>query len=61
MVIRSSICLPSTELVPVPMGADPVEVVRPVANYLTAHLHMHRIARVRSGASVTLFTVLQEV
>jgi len=48
------ICLPSTELVPVPMGADPVEVVCLVANYLTAHLHMHRIARVRSGERVLI-------
>jgi NADPH2:quinone reductase len=46
------ICLPEGELVPVPLGLDPAEAVCLVANYLTAHLHLHRIARVRSGERV---------
>lgn len=47
-----SICLPATSLVPVPDGVDPVEAVCVVANYLTAHLAMHRTARVRSGERI---------
>jgi NADPH2:quinone reductase len=46
------ICLPASELVPVPWGLDPAEAVCLVVNYLTAHLHLHRIARVRSGERV---------
>jgi NADPH:quinone reductase-like Zn-dependent oxidoreductase len=43
------ICLPASELVPVPLGVDPAEAVCLVANYLTAHLALHRTARIRSG------------
>lgn len=43
------ICLPAGEVVPVPLGLDPAEAVCLVVNYLTAHLHLHRIAGVRSG------------
>lgn len=46
------ICLPEGELVPVPSGLDPGEAVCLVANYLTAHLHMHQIAKVRRGDRV---------
>jgi NADPH2:quinone reductase len=43
------ICLPASELVPVPSGLDSTEAVCLVANYLTAHLALHRTACVRSG------------
>ena len=43
------ICLPAKELVPVPSGVDPVEAVCLVVNYLTAHVLLHRTARVQSG------------
>jgi NADPH:quinone reductase-like Zn-dependent oxidoreductase len=43
------ICLPASELVPVPSGVDPAEAVCLVANYLTAHVTLHRTARMRSG------------
>jgi NADPH2:quinone reductase len=49
-----SICLPAGELVPVPSGLDPAEAVCLVVNYLTAHLHLHHIARVRSGERVLI-------
>jgi len=47
-----SICLPASELVPVPSGVDPAEAVCLVANYLTAHMALHRIAKVRSGERI---------
>ncbi len=43
------VCLPENDLVPVPSGVDPAEVVCLVANYLTAHLHLHRFAAARTG------------
>lgn len=46
------ICLPASELVPVPRGLDPAEAVCLVANYLTAYLAMHRAASVRSGERI---------
>jgi len=46
------ICLPANELVPVPSGLDPVEAVCLVANYLTAHLALHRTASMRSGERI---------
>lgn len=46
------ICLPAGELVPVPAGLDPAEAVCLVVNYLTAHMAMHRTARVRKGESM---------
>jgi NADPH2:quinone reductase len=44
-----SICLPAGELVPVPEGVDPAVAVCLVANYLTAHLHLHQYGRVQPG------------
>ena len=38
------ICLAASERVPIPSGVDPVETVCLVANYLTAHLMLHRTA-----------------
>jgi NADPH2:quinone reductase len=46
------ICLPAGELVPVPAGVDPAQAVCLVANYLTAHLMLHRTANVRSGERI---------
>ena len=46
------ICLPDSELVPVPPDLDPAEAVCLVVNYLTAYAVMHRTARVRSGERV---------
>jgi NADPH2:quinone reductase len=46
------ICLPDSELVPVPSGLDPAQAVCLVVNYLTAHMAMHTTARVQSGERV---------
>lgn len=46
------ICLAGSDLVPVPAGVDPPEAVCVVANYLTAHMAMHKTARVRSGERI---------
>ncbi len=46
------ICLPASELVPVPEAVDPAEAVCLVANYLTAHLMLHRTASVKRGERV---------
>jgi NADPH2:quinone reductase len=48
------ICLPESELVPVPAGVDPAEAVCVVANYLTAHKALHGVANVRSGERVLI-------
>jgi NADPH2:quinone reductase len=48
------ICLPASELVPVPSGVDPAEAVCLVANYLTAHMALHRVANVRNGERVLI-------
>lgn len=47
-----NICLPASEMVRLPPGLDPAEAVCLVVNYLTAHQHLHRIAKVRSGERV---------
>ena len=46
------ICLPASELVPVPADVDPAEAVCLVVNYLTAHMAMHRTAGVQSGERI---------
>jgi NADPH:quinone reductase-like Zn-dependent oxidoreductase len=46
------VCLPASDLVPVPDGLDPAEAVCLVVNYLTAHQHLHTIARARRGERV---------
>ena len=46
------ICLPASELVPVPSHVDPAEAVCLVVNYLTAHMAMHRTANVKSGERI---------
>jgi NADPH2:quinone reductase len=46
------VCLPAANLVPAPSGLDPAEAVSVVANYLTAHQALHRVARIRSGERI---------
>lgn len=46
--------MPASELVLVPAGVDPAEAVCLVVNYLTAHMAMHRSARVRCGERVLI-------
>jgi NADPH:quinone reductase-like Zn-dependent oxidoreductase len=46
------ICLPASELVPVPSGVDHAEAVCVVVNYLTAHMAMHRTANIQSGERI---------
>jgi NADPH:quinone reductase-like Zn-dependent oxidoreductase len=46
------ICLPPSELVPVPSGVDPAEAVCMVVNYLTAQNVMRRTANIRSGERI---------
>jgi NADPH2:quinone reductase len=43
------ICLPASQVVPVPSSLDPAKAVTLVVNYLTAHLYLHRTAGVSSG------------
>ena len=46
------ICLPAGNLVPLPDGVDGAEAVCLVANYLTAHIALHRVTRVESGERI---------
>ena len=46
------LCLPASELVPVPEGVDPAEAVCLVANYLTAHMLLHPTVNVQPGERV---------
>ncbi len=43
------VCLPQSELIPVPAGLDPGEAVSLVLNYITAYQMMHRTAKVMDG------------
>jgi NADPH:quinone reductase-like Zn-dependent oxidoreductase len=45
-------CLPYDQLVPVPYGLDPAEVVSVILNYTTAYQMLHRSAHIESGDSV---------
>jgi NADPH:quinone reductase-like Zn-dependent oxidoreductase len=44
-----SICLPASELVPVPADVDPAEAVSLVVNFLTAYQHLHEFGRPQDG------------
>ncbi len=46
------LCLPSDQLVPVPYGLDPAEVVSVILNYTTAYQMLHRSAHIESEDSV---------
>jgi NADPH2:quinone reductase len=48
------VCLPESELVPVPSGLDAAEAVSLVLNYVTAYQMMHRSAKVRPGQRVLI-------
>ena len=48
------ICLPVTELVPVPSGLDPAEAVSLVLSYVTAYQLLHRAARVKAGERILI-------
>jgi NADPH:quinone reductase-like Zn-dependent oxidoreductase len=48
------ICLPESELVPVPSGLDPAEAVSLILNYITAYQMLHRAAKVKPGQRVLI-------
>ena len=48
------VCLPESDLVPVPPGVDPAEAICVVANYLTAYMALHGVAKVQSGERVLI-------
>lgn len=48
------ICLPASELVQVPSGLDPIDVVCLVMNYVVAYQLLHRAARVKSGERILI-------
>lgn len=48
------ICAPADEMVPVPPGLDPAEVVCLVANYVIAYQVLHRAAQVAPGQRVLI-------
>lgn len=48
------ICLPETELVPVPSGLDPSEAACLPLVYVTAYQLLHRAARVKSGERILI-------
>jgi NADPH2:quinone reductase len=48
------ICLPQSELTPVPVGLDPAEAVSLVLNYVTAYQMMHRLGRASRGQRVLI-------
>jgi NADPH:quinone reductase-like Zn-dependent oxidoreductase len=48
------VCLPQSELVPVPSGLDAAEAVSLVLNYVTAYQMLHRSAKVGRGQRVLI-------
>lgn len=48
------LCLPASEVVPMPTGVDAAEAVCLVVNYLTAHQHLHHIGQVWAGQRVLI-------
>jgi NADPH2:quinone reductase len=46
------VCLPQSELVPVPSGLDAAEAVSIILNYITAYQMLHRSANVQPGQRV---------
>jgi len=48
------VCLPQSELVPVPSGVDAAEAVSLVLNYITAYQMLHRSAKVKPGQRVLI-------
>jgi NADPH2:quinone reductase len=48
------LCLPATELVPVPPPLDPAEAVCLILNYVTAYKMLHRSTQARPGESALI-------
>lgn len=48
------ICLPESELVPVPPELDPAEAVSLILNYITAYQLLHRAAKIKPGERVLI-------
>lgn len=48
------ICLPSNDLVPIPVGLDPAEAVSLVLNYTTAYQMLHRCAHIKPGENILI-------
>ncbi len=48
------IFMSSNDLVAVPIGLDPVEVVSLVLNYITAYQMLHRCAHIKSGENILI-------
>jgi NADPH:quinone reductase-like Zn-dependent oxidoreductase len=48
------VCLPQSELVPVPSGLDPAQAVSLILNYITAYQMLHRSAKVTPGRRVLI-------
>ena len=48
------VCLPPSELVPLPAGLDPAQAVSMVLNYITAYQMLHRSAHVQAGQRVLI-------
>jgi NADPH2:quinone reductase len=46
------VCLPQSELIPVPSGLDAAEAVSLILNYVTAYQMLHRSVRLRRGERV---------
>jgi NADPH:quinone reductase-like Zn-dependent oxidoreductase len=46
------VCLPQSELVPVPSGLDAGKAVSVILNYITAYQMLHRSAKVKPGQRV---------
>jgi len=46
------VCLPQSELVPVPSGLDSAKAVSLILNYVTAYQMLHRFAKVKPGQRV---------
>jgi len=46
------ICLPASDLTPVPEGIDPAQAVSIMLNYITAYQMLHRTARVAQGQRI---------
>lgn len=48
------VCLPQSELVPVPSGLDPADAVSLILNYITAYQMIHRSANAKPGQRVLI-------
>jgi NADPH:quinone reductase-like Zn-dependent oxidoreductase len=46
------VCLPQSELVPIPSGLDAAKAVSIILNYITAYQMLHRAAKVKPGQRV---------